>query len=152
MKNLRLFSTALIFIISTSVYGQAQNGGNKQTGAKPTLKKLEWLIGKWKRTNVKPGQTATESWVKESASRFKGQGVVIKGNDTTFVEKLSLLVKDDQIFYVADVKENKGLVYFKLSSITSTGFVCENAEHDFPKKNCISGIRQRSESNYFRKW
>jgi len=41
-------------------------------------------------------------------------------------------VKNNDVFYVADVKENKGLVYFKLTAISSSGFVYENAEHDFP--------------------
>ncbi|MGY0037351.1 DUF6265 family protein [Pedobacter sp. NJ-S-72] len=132
MNIQRLFFIVLIMVINTNIYGQAKVNG--KLNAKQEFKKLEWLIGNWNRTDVKPGKTATESWVKVAAYEFKGTGVVVKGKDTVFVEKLRLIVKDNDIFYVVDVKENKGLVYFKLTTISSSGFVCENTEHDFPKK------------------
>ena len=40
----------------------------------------------------------------------------------------------DKLYYVADVPDNKGLVYFEISEVTKDGFVCENPMHDFPKK------------------
>jgi hypothetical protein len=132
MNIQRLFLMVLIMVINTNIYGQTE--ANEKVKAKREFKKLEWLIGKWNRTNVKPGKIATESWLKISAYEFMGTGVVVKGKDTVFIEKLRLLVKNNDVFYVADVKENKGLVYFKLTAISSSGFVCENAEHDFPKK------------------
>jgi hypothetical protein len=49
------------------------------------------------------------------------------------VEKLKLVIKDDNIYYVADIAENKEPVYFKLTTITGNSFVCENPQHDFPK-------------------
>ena len=132
MNIQRLFFIVLIMVINTNIYGQAKVNG--KLNAKQEFKKLEWLIGNWNRTDVKQGKIATESWVKVAAYEFKGTGVVVKGKDTVFVEKLKLIVKDNDIFYVADVKENRGLVYFKLTAINSSGFICENAEHDFPKR------------------
>jgi hypothetical protein len=35
---------------------------------------------------------------------------------------------------VADVPENKGLVYFKFTATTDHSFTCENPTHDYPKK------------------
>lgn len=131
MKIIRLFLTIIVFLLGTTVYGQRSAISKKQSA---DFKKLEWLLGKWNRTNGKPGQITTEEWLKESAFKLKGTGVKSKGTDTAFVEKMTLLVKDNAIFYVADVKENNGLVYFKLTAITSNGFTCENPEHDFPKK------------------
>ena len=58
----------------------------------------------------------------------------MKGADTSFVEVLKILIEKDRLYYVADVPENKRLVYFEISSATKDGFVCENPLHDFPKK------------------
>lgn len=58
----------------------------------------------------------------------------MKGNDTLFVEDVKLLIKDNEIYFVADIKENLNPVYFKLTKIESDEFVCENPDHDFPKK------------------
>ncbi len=96
--------------------------------------KLKWLEGAWNRTNLKPGSSAHESWTRISDKELKGQGVTLKGKDTAFVEKISIIVKDNALYYVADVPHNKQPVYFKFTAITADGFVCENPEHDFPKK------------------
>ena len=97
------------------------------------FKKLDWLEGTWIRTNVKPGRSAHEKWQKISSAEWQGWGINMKGNDTAFVEKLKLVIKDDNIYYVADIVENKEPVYFKFTTITDNGFVCENPQHDFPK-------------------
>jgi hypothetical protein len=62
-----------------------------------------------------------------------GVGITTNGGDTIASEKLKLVVKEDNIFYVADVKGNKAPVYFKMSKIGPDEFVFENPEHDFPK-------------------
>jgi len=95
---------------------------------------LSWLEGTWKRTNAKPGRSGIEQWKKISDTEWHGQGVNLKGTDTTFVEKMKLITKDGNIFFVADVPENKGEVYFKLTELSEKSFTCENAQHDFPKK------------------
>ena len=98
------------------------------------FKKLDWLEGNWTRLDVKPGRSAHESWQKISTTEWKGSGVNLKGADTAFIEKLKLVIQDDNIYYVADIAENKEPVYFKLTAITDDSFVCENPQHDFPKK------------------
>jgi Domain of unknown function (DUF6265) len=98
------------------------------------LKKLSWLEGTWNRTNVKAGRAASERWVKTDQGDFQGWGVSMNGPDTSFVEKLKIITKDNEVYYVADVPGNKELTYFKFTELTSTGFVCEDPEHDFPKK------------------
>ena len=105
-----------------------------QSVTEKDFSKLSWLEGSWKRTNVKPGRTASESWKKSNPNELVGLGVSIKEQDTTFVEKLKILVKDNSIYYVADVAENKTPVYFKFTELTTEGFVCENPDHDFPKR------------------
>ena len=100
---------------------------------KKDFKKLEWILETWERTNVRPGSTAFESWSKESKYQWTGLGVTMKGSDTSFVEKLSIEIKNDQIYYVALPSQNTEPTYFKMTEISETGFISENPEHDFPK-------------------
>ena len=111
--------------------------GFSQTHSSETstnFKKLEWLVGTWNRTNSKPGKSSYERWEKSNEFELRGIGITLQGKDTAFVEKITIMIKDNSIYYVADVPENEKPVFFKLTEISSTGFVCENPEHDFPKK------------------
>ncbi len=109
-----------------------------QTGsseAELNLKKMKWLVGTWNRTNIsKPGRTFHERWEEIGEHRLRGYGVTMQGQDTVFLEKITILIKENNLYYVADVPDNKHPVYFKLTSVNDSGFVCENPEHDFPKK------------------
>ena len=117
----------ILAISSTGCIGQTETSAN--------FKKLGWLTGTWNRTNIsKPGKTAYEVWQKVGDQEIRGHGAVLQGQDIVFLQKFSILVKDNSIYYVADVPENKQPVYFKLMEITDSGFVCENPKHDFPKK------------------
>ncbi|HEY5822722.1 MAG TPA: DUF6265 family protein [Cyclobacteriaceae bacterium] len=119
----------VLFLITSCSYSVIA-----QSVTEKDFSKLSWLEGSWKRTNAKPGRTASENWKKGNSNEWIGIGVSLKEQDTSFVEKLKILVKDNAIYYVADVAENKGPVYFKFTELTSDGFVCENPDHDFPRK------------------
>ncbi|MDX2173341.1 MAG: DUF6265 family protein [Bacteroidota bacterium] len=123
MKFIRNITLFALVIFTSVVHSQSNN-----------LNKLNWLIGHWKKTDSITKKTSIENWSKLSETEFGGIGCTLKVNDTVFVEKLKIISKGNTLYYVADVKENKGLVLFKFSSITKNGFVCENPEHDFPKK------------------
>jgi hypothetical protein len=107
---------------------------NNTTEIETEFRSLSWLVGIWERTNVRPGQTASETWQNIGPYELKGVGITKKGNDTIFLEKIQIRIKENKIYYVADVRENKEPVYFEFTNITNTGFVCENPAHDFPKK------------------
>jgi len=96
--------------------------------------KLNWLEGKWTRTNAKAGQSGTESWSKVSGNEWQGFGVNMKGEDTLNMEKIKIRAENNSIYYIADVPGNKKPVLFRFTSITDNSFVCENPQHDFPKK------------------
>lgn len=113
---------------------EAAGAQDKPLSAGEKLKKMEWLLTTWTRTNTKPGKTAHERWLKKSDTEWIGFGVTMQGNDTIFVEKLKIVIENGQLYYVADVPENKKLVYFEMKSVTNLGFVCENPAHDFPKR------------------
>lgn len=117
----------ILVLISDFAFSQSLTEAQK-------LEKLSWLEGTWNRTNVKAGHTAHERWVRTNQSGFQGWGVSMNGVDTSFVEKLKIITKDNEVYYVADVPDNKELTYFKVTELTDTGFVCEAPEHDFPKK------------------
>ncbi len=120
------------FTILILTVGVAQNG-ETSTRTIEDFNKLDWLTGTWNRTNVKPGHSGREEWKKSSVSELSGSGISMKGKDTVVTEKIKIVIIEDTIYYVADVPENKGLVYFKFVSISEKSFVCENPHHDFPK-------------------
>jgi hypothetical protein len=112
----------LLLLLAFSVSANAQS-----------LKEIEWLVGTWNRTNVKAGRSAHERWIK-TAGGLQGWGVSMNRADTSFVEKLRIVTKDNKLYYVADVQQNKESTYFLITEITPTSFICENPKHDFPKK------------------
>ncbi len=116
----------LLILLKIGVYGQQK--------PKQDFQKLKWLSGDWIRTNGKPGHKGYESWKVISPSKLVGEGVTIKGTDTVFFEKMELLTKGNDIFFTAIAKGDPNPTFFKLTSISNSGFVCENPEHDFPKK------------------
>lgn len=123
----------LITLLLTIFFGSIQ----AQDIAPATIdnfNKLSWLTGTWNRTNVKPGRKAHERWEVTGKYEMKGVGVTMKEQDTAFVEKLKLVIKDNKIWYVADVAHNKAPVFFELTAISNDGFTVENPAHDFPKK------------------
>ena len=120
MKNFLL----LCLMMSGSFYCTAQQ----------SLKDLDWLTGEWNRTNTKPGRSGFEYWGKTSDTEMVGKGITLNGEDTVVVEKLKIIVKDGDIYYVADVQENQKPVLFRFIQVSRNGFVCENEQHDFPKK------------------
>ena len=105
----------------------------KQVATNETTK-VEWLIGIWDRVNAKEGVSAHERWERISETELEGWGVAMRNGDTSFVEKLSIIVRNDTLHYVADVVDNPEPVFFKFTSIAADGFVSENPTHDFPKK------------------
>ena len=104
-----------------------------QSDASRELKKLDWLLGKWERTNNKQGTTAYEKWELSPDKTFVGEGVTMKGDQVAFREALKIEAKEGQLYYVAHVSSNGSPTYFKITTMTEKGFVSENPDHDFPK-------------------
>lgn len=78
-------------------------------------------------------QSGYEEWERRGNS-WTGRGATIQEDDTVFVEKLSIEMKNDDWYFVADVSQNTEPIYFKITESSETGFVSENPNHDFPKK------------------
>ncbi len=135
MKSVLIVALLLITIQAS---GQSISGTSTED-----FKKIHWLLGNWERSDMQAGLTGCESWIECSPYEFHGLGIVMKGKDTVFVEKLKIILKDATIYYVAVVPENNKPVYFKLTEITSSSVGFENPDHDFPKKISYKLQQQR---------
>jgi hypothetical protein len=116
MKNILLL---MVLLIQSS----AELGG---------LDELNWLVGTWERTDIKPGKQGFEVWELED-SNLTGRGISMKGADTTFVEILKIESIEGQLFYVAEVPQNPNPTPFKIVDLRANYFKCENPAHDFPE-------------------
>lgn len=96
------------------------------------LEELSWIADNW--INTEGDMVSHEHWTKLSDTLFEGGSETIKNGDTIFAEKLKIVVKDNEIFYVADVKHNPAPVFFRLVQSDSNKAVFENPGHDFPQK------------------
>ena len=96
-------------------------------------KDFKWLEGTWRRENNKPGTMTLEKWV-ITKEAITGQGITVKERDTTFMENLKIVKEGGNWSYVAEVAHNPTPTYFKITEVTSDGFVSSNPAHDFPKK------------------
>ena len=101
--------------------------------AQHNVKKFEWLVGKWKRTDM-PGTTSYEHWTHVSETELHGAAINLMDGNTAAAEEMKIVVENKQLYFVADVPENENPVYFKITSVAQSSFECENPEHDFPKK------------------
>lgn len=126
MKTRTLLLVTALFLLAHTSYAQESN--------KEKFKKLEWLVGKWIRTNAKAGQSGYETWAKVSDLKLTGKGVTLKGKETIFVEDMSFVEKDNDIYCAVIAGDEKQPVYFKLTALSANSFTCENPKHDFPKK------------------
>lgn len=89
----------------------------------------DFLLGKWQRTNDKPGNTTFENW----NDNYTGIGFTLHKNDTVFKEILSIISKNDTLhLQVESVNEQPTL--FKFTEQTDSSFVCENPQNEFPTK------------------
>lgn len=98
-----------------------------------SIDQLDWLLGRWARTGNNEQRQSFEVWERKGPDKLVGLGYTLKNGDTTFSEKLEIVERDGQLFYIADVSENSDLVFFKFTQLSDTLFVCENQFHDFPK-------------------
>lgn len=126
MNTKKLLLLISLFLLTHAINAQESN--------KQKFKKLEWLTGKWIRTNSKAGHSGYENWEKVSDLKLNGKGVTLKGKEIIFTENLELMVKGNDVFYVVTLADEKKPIYFKLTALSDNGFTCENPAHDFPTK------------------
>jgi hypothetical protein len=112
-------------------FGCNNSGPPRTTGP---IKNADWLLGTWKNTFSEG--VMIESWKKENDHLFSGYSYVLRGHDTLSLEFLKIEQKDNELLYVATVKEqNAGKpVEFRLTASAEDELIFENPKHDFPQK------------------
>ncbi len=77
-----------------------------------------------------------ERWIKTNANELRSSGFKVIGTDTTVEEKIRLIKKDKDIYYIPTVTGQNGgkEVLFKLTSTVNGEYIFTNPEHDFPQR------------------
>jgi len=96
------------------------------------LENLEWIVGTWQRETSRG--TMFEDWKVANDTLWQGKAFRLTEGDTLIIERLSLEIMRDEIFYVPVVPHNEGAVYFRMIEQSPEKVVFENPEHDFPQR------------------
>lgn len=96
-----------------------------------THESFDWLLGKWKRNNDKPGNKTFENWTKISNTEYVGTGFTMQANDTIQKEQMRLVKKNTWVLQVK-TSEEKNVTSFKIIMFSNDKFSCENLNNDFP--------------------
>lgn len=93
---------------------------------------LDWLLGNWKRTNDKEGNSTFEVWEKTQANQYDGIGYTLAQGDTLSKEYMRLIQTNGQWNLVVKTSDAADTVAFKMIELKENAFVCTNETHDFP--------------------
>ena len=93
---------------------------------------LKWLIGQWE--GIQGNGIYHEEWSEQEEDKLTGKAYFINKGEISNPEKLTLICREDGIFYIADVSHNTAPVEFKLIDFTEDTIVFSNPLHDFPQK------------------
>lgn len=135
MRSLRYL---LIILVLLSGYGVTSIEQRKA----PSIKQLHWLKGKWAR--VSAGVEHIETWQIKKDSLLEGEGYYQKSENKKVTEKLSIRWEKGELFYIADVQENKKPVYFRNILLNDSVAVFENKAHDYPNRITYKKESKRS--------
>lgn len=92
---------------------------------------MNWLEGTWRHTNL--DYPAFERWEIGDSGSMTGSGFIVDANgDTTVVERFSIIERNGQICYRAQVGENETLL--PLVTKSDSVMIFENQNNDFPRK------------------
>jgi hypothetical protein len=80
--------------------------------------------------------TFTETWNRINDTLYLGKSRMIKDNDTLFTERVSLVQRGSEIFYIPEVSNQNDSkpVSFRLISTAHGQWIFENPDHDFPQQ------------------
>ena len=135
---MRSFKFLLLLFVLLSGFGASSIEQRKA----PSIKQLHWLKGKWSR--VSAGVEHIETWQIKKDSLLEVEGYYLKSDNKKVTEKLSIRWEKGELYYVADVPENKMPVYFKNTILNDSVAVFENRSHDYPNK--ITYIKESKRS------
>ena len=87
-----------------------------------------------------------ERWKKVDGHTLRNESFKVAGSDTTILEQVDLVEKENGINYVSTVKDQNGSnpVPFKLIGSKDGQFIFANPEHDFPQRIIYHFVSQDS--------
>lgn len=118
----------MIFLFSCNAgYWVNEKSNQEITG------KFNWLVGDWQRINEKADRATYESWKRINETEYIGVGFTLQKKDTIWKENIRLIKIESYWNFEVVVENEAKPTIFKLTSIESYKFVCENQENEFPK-------------------
>ncbi len=108
---------------------------------RPQLRSAEWLLGTWAYRPA-PGKSIYETWTRSGGETLSGVSYMLKEKDTLVFETVKLVQKNEQLLYIATVRQqNNGVpVAFASKTVSDTELVFENLRHDFPQQIRYAGV------------
>lgn len=99
-----------------------------------SLSVANWLLGDWE--DRRQDRVISESWQRISDRTFEGKGKTYSIARELVVndEVLRIVSMQDDVFFIAKVRNNEFPVAFKLTSCADRRLIFENPDHDFPNK------------------
>ncbi|MEN0049164.1 MAG: DUF6265 family protein [Bacteroidota bacterium] len=95
------------------------------------VQSFDWLLGVWK-GNVEEG-TSVEKWQK-GKDAFYGTGYVVQDTDTIFMERMKLVQKGEDWYYVLQLDAYSNSLAYKLAYYAEDQAIFTNREGKFPKQ------------------
>jgi len=104
-------------------------------GCSPKIKPFLWLTGTWEMRRS-AGGNRLEIWTQKNDESLTGKGLRIEEKDSFLLEKIELVYRDDQFWYIPTVSDqnNGEPIEFKLSKTEGSIYTFENPNHDFPQR------------------
>jgi hypothetical protein len=94
------------------------------------INEFDWLVGTWQ----EKGKPNFEVW-QRVGDELRAESFELKSDEIkTVTEKIRLIKRGSDFFYIPEVPHNGKPIEFKITSFHKNGFVAENPQHDFPKK------------------
>ncbi len=131
MKGFLFILLPLILALTTAC--RRQPGGSQATAAMPV--RPDWLEGTW--SGLAADSTGHgEVWTRQNDTVYAGYGFRTKNGSRMITETLALVLGTDSSWYSARVRDQNDnrVIRFRLTTLDTAGFVCENPDHDFPTR------------------
>ncbi|WP_445454728.1 DUF6265 family protein [Flavobacterium sp. 25HG05S-40] len=98
------------------------------------INQANWFLGEW--NNKSKDSEFTEIWKKATDSSYVAESFVLVNKDTVFYEKIDLMERNDNLFYIVSVRNqnNEKPVAFYATLMAKDSITFENPKHDFPNK------------------
>src|SRR6187399_276201 len=111
LRNIRhVHAVTCLLLLCTVLHAQSKTNN---------VKNLEWLSGCWESRDTANQVYLSEEWMKQAGGLMLGIGRTVKKGIAVDFEFMRIEQKDENIFFVAQPKENKVETPFKLIRSTA---------------------------------